>query len=150
VDDFYRRPNDNNSIVRGVGSLLNQNQNTKRKVERDHRMAYICREEGSKSADFSWKLSFEGQKVKRAFISLGEFSFWTSGKAMATICGGDLCTMLEKNGEVELTELNGAEYLEISVNLRGGQGTEDWQHAQLFRTPLAEPRANMRIELDFE
>lgn len=150
MDDVYRRPNDTNSETKGFVSLMNQTEHINRKVERDWKMAYICREEGSKSADFSWKFTFGGQKVKRAYISLGEFSLFSSGKAMATVCGGDLCTMLEKDNKVELNDLQGAEYLELTVNLRGGDGDVAWQHAQLFRTSTEDPQENLRVEIEFE
>lgn len=129
---------------------MNQFEDVHRKVEHDWKMSYLCRREGTNSADFSWKFSFGGQKVKRAFISLGEFALYGSGKAMATVCGGDLCNMLEKDNKIELTDLQGTEYLELSVNLRGGDGDVAWQHAQLFRGSLSEPQENMRVEIEFE
>lgn len=129
---------------------MHQADNVTRKVENDWKMAYICRNKDSKSADFSWKFSFGDQKVKRVHVSLGEFATYASGRGMATVCGGDLCTMLEKNNEVELSELCGAEYIELSINLRGGDGDVAWQHAQLFRTSLDKPHANLRVVIEFE
>lgn len=77
-------------------------------------MVYLSRQEGCKSTDFSWKISFNGHKAKHARIMIGEFALLSpSARGMATVCAGDLCTMIESNGIAELDELDGAEYLEV-------------------------------------
>ncbi|KAI6234490.1 Peptide-N(4)-(N-acetyl-beta-glucosaminyl)asparagine amidase [Aphelenchoides fujianensis] len=150
VKDTYTRPNGVLKEIKGFTTLLHQAANCNRKVEKDHQQAYICRARDANSADISWKIVFGGLKAKRAIIDVGEIVLFSSGKAAATVCGGDLCTMLEKDGRAELTELDSAEYLEIAVNLRGGDGPAAWQHAQLFRTSTEQPKANLRFEIEFE
>ncbi|KAI6222060.1 Thioredoxin and Transglutaminase domain containing protein [Aphelenchoides besseyi] len=151
VNDVYNRPNSGKPTTKGFTSLLHECSNVQRKVERDWKMAYVCRTEGSKSSDFSWKIKFGDLKAKTAKISIGEFSLFHGGKATATVCGGDLCNMIEKNGDVEINELGSAEYIEISINLRGGDGDNAFQHSQLFRTSLTGPSSsNLRIEITFD
>lgn len=150
VNDVYTRPNNNNERTPGVFSLLYQSKNINRKVEEDWKMAYLCRTPGSKSADVSWKISLAGLKVKKLSIHMGSASLFHSGRASSTLCGGMLCSMINDAGDFETTELSEAEYVELSINLRGGEGENAWQHAQIFRNALNEPKQNLRIEIELD
>lgn len=163
VNDVYRRPNDGHSESKGFASLMHHFNNVRRKVENDWQMVYLCRENFEKSADLSWKFMFGDQKVKRVKISMGQFNtFHRSAQVMATVCGGDVCTMLDgksashepdsgpAENELELNDLTGAEYIELSVNMRGGEGDIAWQQTQIFRTEQDNPRVNLRVTVEFE
>jgi peptide-N4-(N-acetyl-beta-glucosaminyl)asparagine amidase len=163
VNNVYQRPNDGNSEAKGFASLMHHSNNIIRKVEHDWKMVYLCREKSEKSADLSWKFLFGNQKVKGVKISMGHFNtFHQSAQVMGTVCGGDVCTMLDGksashdpdansgNNELELTDLTGAEYIELSINMRGGDGNNAWQQTQIFRTNLGDPRTNLKVIIEFE
>ncbi|CAD5206345.1 unnamed protein product [Bursaphelenchus okinawaensis] len=150
VNDVYHRPKNNEEETTGFFSYLNQGEHIQRKTESDWKMVYICRKEGTKSADLSWRINFGDAVPKKLSLNLGPISLFQNGKANATLCGGNLCQMIDDDGILETDDLEGADHVELSVNLRGGEGDQAFQHAQVFRTSQNEPTKNFRIEIGFE
>uniref|UniRef100_A0A1I7RKX9 Peptide-N(4)-(N-acetyl-beta-glucosaminyl)asparagine amidase n=1 Tax=Bursaphelenchus xylophilus TaxID=6326 RepID=A0A1I7RKX9_BURXY len=150
VQDAYYRQNNKDEVTRGLFSYLKEARNIQRKVEKDWKVAYICRTEDSKNGDLSWRINLDGIKPKLLRINIGKIAIFHSGKANATLCGGNLCQMIDDDGNLEMTDFEDADHLELSVNFRGGDGEQAFQHSQLFRTSLCEPSISLRIELEIE
>lgn len=59
--DEYIRVSKNSEVIKPFSSCVNKQQNVFRKEERDWKMAYLARTEGSSSAEISWKFDFSGE-----------------------------------------------------------------------------------------
>lgn len=63
--DEYIRVSKNSEVIKPFSSCVNKQQNVFRKEERDWKMAYLARTEGSSSAEISWKFDFSGEANPR-------------------------------------------------------------------------------------
>lgn len=126
-----------------------------RKVENDWKMAYLCRRPGALNGEISWKIEIPAEyagRVDAAIVQLGKLNMFGSGKVTATVCCGDTCARIPESTGVYILESPGSNvpYIEVSVSFYGGDGDNAWQHAQLFRTKLAEPEANFKLRVEFK
>lgn len=63
--DEYIRVSKNSEVTKSFSSCVNKQQNVFRKEERNWKMVYLARAEGSTSAEISWKFDFSGEANPR-------------------------------------------------------------------------------------
>ncbi|CAD7078675.1 unnamed protein product [Hermetia illucens] len=94
-----------------------------RKVERDWRMVYLARSEGTAEAEIVWKFDFSnsGLVVRNYFLKFD----------MTTFKNGNVNVKLIADNNSE--NIRGSNKFKLIATLSGGEGSIAWQHAQLFR-----------------
>jgi len=106
---------------------------------------------GAENAEIIWKIELHGLNIKRIEVNMGKLETFHNGDIIATVCCGDVCVRIpSETGTVNLEEAKNAEYLLIQVQFSGGTGENAWQHAQLYRTNLDQPKTNMYISIELE
>lgn len=106
-----------------------------RKHERDWKMVYLARVEGTAEASIEWKFNFDELTVKT--ISL-RFETKTYENGIVNLL------FLDKNGKT-IDEIKNHAQFSIKAILSGGKGDCAWQHTQLFRQ-----RSGANEEFPFE
>ncbi|KAE9554999.1 hypothetical protein FO519_001817 [Halicephalobus sp. NKZ332] len=141
--DEYTRPKDPDYATKHWQSQVFEVENVFRKIEKDWKKAYLARNEGAEKGVLVWKVDLAGLKIKE--ISVKATSFKTgSGSILAVACCGMQCVRLPGDGTARIDNVEEAEYLELRVELSGG----NWQHAQAFRTDLSESEPGLRIRVE--
>lgn len=105
-----------------------QSENIFRKVEHDHKMAYLSRTEDSSNGMIQFKFDFTGSTIKSIALRL-ETKMFHSGKVRI-----DYLDSFDRI--VAKDDIYGASKFSIKVHLSGGTGDCAWQHAQIFRQSL--------------
>ncbi|XP_037088198.1 peptide-N(4)-(N-acetyl-beta-glucosaminyl)asparagine amidase-like, partial [Pollicipes pollicipes] len=144
TNDQYRR---GTTVAAGWASCVHRAEDVQRKVERDWRMAYLCRTEGAARADVTWRLELAEARlrVERVRVRCAASQF-QSGRARWTLSGGGRCVALAGDGAAAtLTELAGCAELTLAARLDGGDGENAFQHAQLLRSSLDGPDAPLEL-----
>ncbi|MFH4979965.1 hypothetical protein AB6A40_006674 [Gnathostoma spinigerum] len=139
-DEYVR----GSEILKGWKTFVNDYKHVFRKVETDWNMSYLCREEGVSHGEISWVLDLNGLSAESIRIELNGMQKFEKGIVNAIVCCGDACNLLPENGILNLENVEGG-HVEIKVMFSGDEGPLAWQHAQLFRTPLASSNPSMKL-----
>ncbi|KAJ8941940.1 hypothetical protein NQ318_013273 [Aromia moschata] len=105
-----------------------------RKEEKDWKMVYLTRREGSSSGKISWKVELVECIKHIDAVSLNfDYATFENG-VIKTEVSFDNCSMLVPNGETKFSVKDVcSSSVTITASLSGGKGDVAWQHAQLFR-----------------
>ncbi|XP_061174009.1 peptide-N(4)-(N-acetyl-beta-glucosaminyl)asparagine amidase-like [Saccostrea echinata] len=134
--DEYTRISSNGKVTKSYSACVNKQQNIFRKEERDWKMVYLARTEGSATAAISWKFDFSGMEIDRVEICTSSQTF-EDGVISWRLCSKNQCAMLTGAPEVKsYSDLSGAEEMTLTAMLSGGKGDVAWQHTQLFRQKM--------------
>jgi peptide-N4-(N-acetyl-beta-glucosaminyl)asparagine amidase len=124
--DIYERGN--STSISGWSSLTYSSANIFRKVENDHKMAYLSRTEDSTTGDIQFSFDFSKFVIKSI-----DFKFETKTFESGAIN----VELLDANDKVTTkNHLINASKFSVRVRLSGGKGDCAWQHAQVFRQSL--------------
>ncbi|XP_062574354.1 peptide-N(4)-(N-acetyl-beta-glucosaminyl)asparagine amidase-like [Saccostrea cucullata] len=134
--DEYTRLSNNGEVTKSYSACVNKQQNIFRKEERDWKMVYLARTEGSATAAISWKFDFSGMEIDRIEICTSSQTF-EDGVISWRLCSKNQCAMLTGAPEVtSYSDLSGADEMTLTAMLSGGKGDVAWQHTQLFRQKM--------------
>ncbi|GFW07441.1 peptide-N(4)-(N-acetyl-beta-glucosaminyl) asparagine amidase [Trichonephila clavipes] len=151
--DKYFRSGDHSIEGEGWNSCTFSHRNVFRKVEKDWKMTYLARTEGSSEGTVSWKFDFGNCDliIKNLKLNLHSEVF-ESGKVRWLIFPGlgnnrpiiyspnDVCPL-------ETEQFRGNKGFLLSAELSGGNS---WQHSQIFRQTLDSVTFPFEVEIQFE
>lgn len=106
-----------------------QTENIFRKVEHDHKMAYLSRTENSSQGMMQVKFDFDNFTVKSIDLKLETKTFETGKISLEFLDASDIVVSSKE-------QLTNTSKFSIRVRLSGGNGDCAWQHAQMFRQAL--------------
>lgn len=118
-----------------------QSENIFRKVEHDHKMAYLSRTEGSTDGMLQLKFDFAYMTIKSIDLKF-ETQTFQNGKIAIEILD-PLDQVISKD------QLTGTSKFSIRVRLSGGNGDCGWQHAQVFRQNLNSSEFPFQLSIQF-
>lgn len=141
-----------NIFERSVGSAVTekakdwkdwiyQSENVFRKVEHDHKMAYLSRTEDSTSGMLQLKFDFESMTIKSIDFKFDTKTFESGSAIVELLNASDQVTSKEK--------LKGTSKFSIRVRLSGGKGDCAWQHSQVFRQSLTASDYPFQLSISF-
>ncbi|KJH40481.1 thioredoxin [Dictyocaulus viviparus] len=145
-EDCYIRGDEK---ILGWSTYANTKGCLQRKQEVDWKMAYICRQENNEDVEVSWLINLCDVVVRSVRLQICGSTVFEGGSVQMTVCTGDVCYPLKEDLNELLLECVPSSLLEIKARLSGGTGSNAFQHAQLFRTPLNSQQSQMKIEIEF-
>lgn len=122
-------------------SCLYSSENIFRKVEHDHKMAYLSRNEESSTGMIQWKFDFSDMTIKTIDLKLETKTFHSGNIKMELLDISD--------NAVSSKQLIGANKFSIRIKLSGGEGDCAWQHAQVFRESLNSHDFPFQLSINF-
>jgi peptide-N4-(N-acetyl-beta-glucosaminyl)asparagine amidase len=120
---------------------LYQSENIFRKVEHDHKMAYLSRTEDSSNGTMQLKFDFANFTIKNFDFKFDSKTF-ESGKIQLEFLDAS-------DNVISRDQLLGKSKFSIKVRLSGGNGDCAWQHAQVFRQSLNSNDFPLQISIKF-
>lgn len=135
--------------LRGWAAGLYRIDNVFRMEEKDWKMVYWARQAGHDTGTVVWKFEVE----EEAMVVMESFSLKVNTKTYST---GKIYWSFwtDMSGEKQLVFYNevaqekiSAKELYVSATVSGGSGDVAWQHAQLFRQPLASDEPAFQLNL---
>nr|CAG4638458.1 EOG090X06HD [Cyclestheria hislopi] len=136
--DQYCRRSDGNQIIKDWSSGIFEMDSIFRKTERDWKMAYLARSEGSHEGTISWKFDLTPLKkytILQVVVSCPGTTFH-DGSIQWKLCGEDQCQLVP-NGCVEHeVDLSGSKWCVLTAKLAKGSGDNAWQHTQIARQSM--------------
>lgn len=108
--------------------LVYQSENIFRKVENDHKMAYLSRTEDSATGMIQFRFDFGASSIQSIDVTLETKVFENGSIAVEYLDDADK--------PMTKPQLIGASKFSIRLKLSGGRGDCAWQHAQVFRQSL--------------
>lgn len=120
-------------------SLTYQSENIFRKVEHDHKQAYLARTEDSSQGLLQFKFDFTGETIKSIDLKFDTKTFENGTIDMEFLDASD--RIIRKDQLVSK--------FSIRVRLSGGKGDCAWQHAQVFRQTLASIDFPFQLSIKF-
>lgn len=118
-------------VIESSGDWKNwsyQSENFWRKVEHDHKMAYLSRTEDSATGMMQFKFDFGSETIKTIDLKL-ETKTFESGSVQVEFLDSSDCAIVQN-------QVIGRSKFSIKLRLSGGNGNCAWQHAQVFRQSL--------------
>ncbi|XP_049876604.1 peptide-N(4)-(N-acetyl-beta-glucosaminyl)asparagine amidase isoform X2 [Pectinophora gossypiella] len=147
VTDRYEVEGGDEKEIVGWAAGAYSAQHMFRMVEKDWKMVYLAREEGSELGVISWVVEAGGGCCCSRLAVRAAAACWHDAHVSWTL-------QLDQDQPAPVdfseswTEVCGRFVRAvITARLRGGRGGAAWQHAQLFRAPLAAPRAALHLAL---
>ncbi|KAJ8273855.1 hypothetical protein GJAV_G00106250 [Gymnothorax javanicus] len=156
TDDRYLRPfGSANDLAEMTGweSGTWRREAVFRKEEHDWKMVYLARTEGSASGKVSWKIDCGGAGVRMKTVKARAMSqTFHSGTVHWRMSSGQETMEFPGDGEMHAApSFAGCRELVVEAELVGGEGECAWQHAQLFRQSLTEPKEpSLEILIELE
>ncbi|KIH55232.1 thioredoxin [Ancylostoma duodenale] len=147
AQDVYTRGTE---TIKGWSTYANFSGQIQRKQEADWKMAYICRREGESQAEVSWSIDLNDVKAKSFRLQIFGTQVYENGSVVVTVCAGEVCFPMRKDSTEIVIDDVPLGILKISAYFSGGKGDNAFQHAQLFRTPLDSPEAQMKIDIELQ
>ncbi|KAK6739990.1 hypothetical protein RB195_008453 [Necator americanus] len=145
AQDTYTRGTE---TIKGWSAYANFSGQIQRKIETDWKMAYLCRQEGEGEAEISWSIDLSSVRAKIFRLQVFGTAVYENGSVTVTVCVGEVCYPMPKTStELTLDDVPSG-VLKISAHFSGGKGNNAFQQAQLFRTPLDSPEAQMKIDIE--
>lgn len=137
--DIYERSD--SPSVKGWSSLLFNATNMFRKVEHDHKMAYLARTEDSDSGELTFSFDFSNFTIKSIDLKFDTKTF-ESGRIQVEF--------LDANSKIISKDqlINASKFL-IRARLTGGNGDCSWQHSQIFRQQLNNTEFPFQLSVTF-
>ncbi|KAF8356926.1 png-1 [Pristionchus pacificus] len=134
----------------GFAGSLAAGSGIQRKVEQDWRMVYVCREEGAAEGLLEWNVELDGAEIDTVTVEAREVLQKEGARVILTVCSGDQCMMVFPSRKLEIAgaDLSPGASLHVKAQFVGGQGALAFQHAQLFRASLDDPKGP-HLELRF-
>jgi peptide-N4-(N-acetyl-beta-glucosaminyl)asparagine amidase len=123
-------------------SCLYLSENVFRKIEHDHKMAYLSRNEDSTTGMIQWKFDFSDMTIKTIDLKLDTKTFH-SGVIVTEFLDSSDSVLSSKE------QLIGASRFSIRIKLSGGNGDCAWQHAQVFRESLNSQNFPFHLSINF-
>ena len=135
--DVYERSSD---TVSGWSSLTFTATNIFRKVEVDHKMAYLSRTEDATSGELLFTFDFSDFTIKSIDVKFD----------MQTFSNGEARLEFLDAGDKVVTKQNliNARKFSIRCRLSGGTGDCGWQHAQIFRQSLSDKEFPFQVSVE--
>ncbi|CAB3257315.1 unnamed protein product [Arctia plantaginis] len=131
--------------INGWAAGVYQAENIFRKVEYDWKQAYLAREEGQSSGSVAWRfMAKDGLHLTDITMRIST-AIYENGSIQWTIqydSNEPEPLTFDENGRVSLSACACAV---VRARLGGGRGAVAWQHAQLCRAPLDQPRAALQL-----
>ncbi|GMS90844.1 hypothetical protein PENTCL1PPCAC_13019 [Pristionchus entomophagus] len=133
-------------------SSLSSASGLQRKEEADWKMAYICRQEGSQEGAAEWEADLSGAEIDSVTVEARDFLQKEGSRVILTVCSGDQCMMVFPGRKLEIAgaDLSPGATLHVKAQFMGGSNEHSFQHAQLFRASLEDPKGphlSMRFKL---
>lgn len=104
-------------------------ENIFRKVEHDHKMAYLSRTEDSPSGMLQYKFDLGNLTIHSVDLQKCEAKTFENGSVIIEFLDSS-------DKAVDKHQLVGTSKFSITIRLSGGRGDCSWQHAQVFRQTL--------------
>ncbi|CAG9800040.1 unnamed protein product [Chironomus riparius] len=119
-----------------------KSENIFRKVEHDHKMAYLSRNEDTNVGTIEWKFDFNNLSIKSVKLKI-ESAIFQTGKLEVTY--------MDQNDKIITSkdDLVGQSRFSICVRMSDGSGDCAWQHAQLFRQKLNSDEFPFELSIQF-
>ncbi|KAJ2948676.1 hypothetical protein O0L34_g7932 [Tuta absoluta] len=146
VTDKYEIENGEQTEISSWVAGANSVQHVFRKLEADWKMVYLAREEGAITGSISWRLEAGGGCCFRSVAVRAASAVYEDGEVRWSVQLDDQApTPVDPTGQaIEFAgEFTTAV---VTATMSGGRGREAWQHAQLFRAPLADTTHKLHIQ----
>ena len=134
-------------------SLAYAYSNVQLKIENDWKMCYLARTEGSKESFIEWAFDF-GEKLKvKEFRLKFKADCFESGEIKCSILNDKSEKTIDQifslNGDYNIVKnLDELSKFKLRVDMSKGNGSNAFQHTQLFRQKLDDININL-FEIDF-
>ncbi|KAK6643481.1 hypothetical protein RUM43_004986 [Polyplax serrata] len=142
-DTYYK---DSKAVMKSWMNGVYKINSVFRNVEKDWKMCYLARREGTNSGLVSWRFE-TGDKFSIGSINLKLVSqIFETGVVTSKLCSGSSCVQIPQGQEVFTTDaFKGSSSLELIVELLG---SNFWQHSQLLRQPIASEETTFEITIN--
>ncbi|KAJ8335198.1 hypothetical protein SKAU_G00408370 [Synaphobranchus kaupii] len=151
--DRYLRVSSDGAEMGGWESGAWRKESVFRKEEQDWNTVYIARTEGSTSGKISWKFDCGtvGLRMRMVKVRAASQTFHSGSVCWRMHSGQDTIEFPGDGETHSAPSFSGSTELVVEAELAGGDGDCSWQHAQLFRQHLEEPKEpSLEILIDLE